>query len=130
MKQRFFLAAGMTRWIERADGAIRFQGKKGKGKISTEALALILAHSGASKFRQPHAASAEDGVCATALELILRSPKTSATMSTRIEFYTTARSCMRVKCRHQAAVENSSTAVQHLTKALSLSKRVEPPLGS
>ena len=69
MKQHFSPAAGITRWIERADSAIRFQGKKGKGKISTEAQALILAHPGASKFRQPHAASAEGGVCATALEL-------------------------------------------------------------
>lgn len=128
MKQQYSPAAGMTRRIECADSAARFQGKKAKGKIANEARALILAHPDASKFRQPHVASAEGGVCATALELILRSPKTSATMSTRIEFSTLAIGGMRVQRRHQTAVENSCTAVQHLTKALFLSKRVEPPL--
>jgi hypothetical protein len=36
--------------IERAAWLVRFQGKNGKGKISTEAIALILAHPGAPIF--------------------------------------------------------------------------------
>jgi hypothetical protein len=58
----------------------------------------------------------------------LRSAKTAYSKQTRIEFSTAARACVRVKRRTRAAVENSCTAVQHLTKALFLSKPVEPPL--
>ena len=49
-------------------------------------------------------------------------------MPPRVEFPTAARGCVRVKRRTRAAVENSCTAVQHLTKALFLSKPVEPLL--
>ena len=49
-------------------------------------------------------------------------------MPTRVEFHTAARSCVRMKRRTRATVDNSCTAVQHLTKALFLSKPVEPLL--
>ena len=49
-------------------------------------------------------------------------------MPTRVELRTAARDPVRVKrCTH-AAVNNSCTAVQHLTEALFLSKSVEPLL--
>jgi hypothetical protein len=43
MKHGFPIASCAVRWIEHA---ARFQGKTGKGEISTDALALILAHPG------------------------------------------------------------------------------------
>lgn len=46
----------------------------------------------------------------------------------RVEFPTPARDRIRVKQRTRAAVENSFTAVQHLTTATFLSKQPEPPL--
>jgi hypothetical protein len=49
-------------------------------------------------------------------------------MPTRVEFPTAARAGVRMKRRTRAAVENSCTAVQHLTTALFLSKPVEPLL--
>jgi hypothetical protein len=49
-------------------------------------------------------------------------------MPTRVELRTAARDPVRVKRRTHAAVDNSCTAVQHLTKALFLSKPVEPLL--
>jgi hypothetical protein len=49
-------------------------------------------------------------------------------MPTRVEFPTVAR--MRIKRRTRAAVENSRIAVQHLTKALFLSKPAEPLLNT
>ena len=47
-------------------------------------------------------------------------------MPTRVEFPTVA--CVRINRRTRAAVENSHIAVQHLTKALFLSKLAEPSL--
>ena len=46
MKHEFPTASCIARLIERAACAARFRGKTGKGKISTEALALILTHPG------------------------------------------------------------------------------------
>ena len=114
MKQRFFTAARMTCRTGLTACAARFQAKMGKGKTSTEASALILAHPGEPISRETEAAGIGDGVCMISPQLNLQSGKTSANMLIRVTFPTT--------------VENACTAVQHLTKSLFLSNRVEPPL--
>jgi hypothetical protein len=128
MRGAFGAAAQIARSIERAACAARFWGKTGKGKISPEALESILAHPGEPIFRETGAAGAWERISAISHRSDLRSAKTAYSMQTRIEFSTAARAYVRVKRRTRAAVENSCTAVQHLTKALFLSKPVEPPL--
>jgi len=54
--------------------------------------------------------------------------QTSQTCLISVAFPTPARACLHVKHRTRAVVENSFTAVQHLTKSFFLSKPVEPPL--
>ena len=128
MKHEFPTASCVARLIERAACAARFRGKTGKGKISTEALALILAHPGEAIFPETGVGGAGCRVSAISPEPDLRSPKTPGSMPPRVEFPTAARGCVRVKRRTRATVENSCPAVQHLTKALFLSKPVEPLL--
>ena len=128
MKHGFPTASCVARLIERAACAARFQGKTGKGKLSTETLALILAHPGEPIFPETGVAGASCPIFAISHQSDLRSTKTPCSMQTRVEFPTAARGCVRVKRRTRAAVENSCTAVQHLTKALFLSKLVEPLL--
>jgi hypothetical protein len=130
MRGAFGAAAQIARSIERAACAARFWGKTGKGKISAEALESILAHPGEPIFRETGAAGAWERISAISHRSDLRSAKTAYSMQTRIEFSTAARAYVRVKRRTRAAVENSCTAVQHLTKALFLSKPVEPPLSA
>ena len=55
MKHGFPTASRVAHLIERAAGAARFRGKTGKGKLSTEALALILAHPGELFLPMKHA---------------------------------------------------------------------------
>jgi hypothetical protein len=128
MKHRICTAAGVARWIERAAYLARFQGKMGKGKISTEAFALILLRPGEPIFPETALARAGGRICAISPQEDLCSPKTPESMPTRVEFPTAACGYVRVKRRPRAAVENSCIAIQHLTKALFLSKPVEPPL--
>ena len=128
MKHEFPTASCVARLIERAACAARFRGKTGKGKISTEALALILAHPGEPIFPETGVGGAGCRVSAISPQPDLRAPKTPGSMQTRVEFPTAARGCVPVKRRTYAAVENSCTAVQHLTKAIFLSKPMEPLL--
>ena len=125
MTYGFSTASRLARSIERA---ARCRDKMGKGEISTAALASILAHPGKPVF--PETGLADSGCLVSAIspQPDSPSPKTARSMPTQVEFSTTARGCMRVKRRTHTAVENSCTAVQHLTKALFLSKPVEPLL--
>ena len=107
MKYLFPSAVGVARWIERSVCAVRFHGKTGKGKTSTEAFASILAHPGEPILRNTGRAGARCRNCAISPQMNLHTLKNQESTSTRVE---------------------SSTAVQHLTKALFLSKPVEPPL--
>ena len=125
MKHGFPISSCAARLTERAACAARCRGKTGKGKISTEALASNLALPGEPISRETDVASIGGGVGAISPQLNLRAPPTSANMSTRVAFSTAARTCVRVKRPTRAAVENSCTAVQHLTKTLFLPKPVE-----
>ena len=107
MEHLFPSAVGVARWIERSARAARFRDKMGKGKTSTEAFALILAHPGEPILRNTSRAGARCRNCAISPQMNLCTLKNQESTSTRVE---------------------SSTAVQHLTKTLFLSKPVEPPL--
>ena len=128
MKYGFCTASCAARRIERAAGTARFHGKTGKGEISTAPSRAILAHPSKPISRE----TSVEGVGCTISTIMpqsdLRSPKTPNMIPTRVEFPTAARSRVRMKRRTRAAVENSCTAVHHLTKALFLSKPVEPLL--
>ena len=131
MKYGFGTASCAVRGIERAAGAARSQGTTGKGEISTAPSRAILAHPG--KPISP-ATSIEGVGCRISTimpESDLRSPKTPSMIPTRVESSTAALGCVRMRRRTRAAVGNSCNAVQHLTKALFLSKPAEPglPLG-
>ena len=128
MKHGFLAASCVARAIERAACAARFRGKTGKGEISTEASESIVAHPGEPIFTETRVAGAGRRIAAISHHSDLRSVKTPGSMQVRVEFPTAACDCVRVKRRTRAAVENSCTAVQHLTKALFLSKPVEPLL--
>ena len=128
MKYGFPTMTCTARRIERAAGVGRFRGKTDKGEISTAPSPAILAHPG--KPISPE--TSVDGVGCRISTIMpqpdLLSPKTSASVPTRVEFPTAARSRMPVRRRMRATVENSCTAVHHLTKALFLSKPAEPLL--
>ena len=128
MKHGFFAAACVVRAMVRDACAARFRAKTGKGEISTETVESILAHPGESIFRETGAARAGRRILAIAHHSDSRSTKNPCSIQTRVEFHTKARACVRVKRRTRVAAEHSCTAVQHLTKALFLSKPVEPPL--
>ena len=117
-------AAGMAHRIARA---ARGEGKTGEGEVSTEVIASILRLPGAPIFSEPGVGGGGTRISALSLQSDLHLLKTPD-MLIRAEFPTPARACMRVKRSTRAAVENSFTAVQHLTKPLFLSKPVEPPL--
>jgi hypothetical protein len=128
MKYGFPTMTCTARRIERTAGAGRFRGKTDKGEISTAPSHAILAHPG--KPISPET-SVEDVGCqifAIMPQSDLRSPKTPNMIPTRVEFLTAALGCVRMRRRTRATVENSCTAVQHLTKALFLSKPVRPLL--
>lgn len=125
MKHGFPIASRVARWIERA---VRFRGKTGKGEISTEALALILARPGKPIFPETGIQGVGCRISTITPESDLRSPKTPSMIPTRVEFPTAALGCVRMKRRARTTVENSYTAVQHLTKAFFLSKPAEPLL--
>ena len=129
MKHGGCAMACAVRSIERAARAARFRGKMGKGKISTEAFAPILGHPGAPIFRQTGGAGAGGRICAISHRCDRHSTTTPCSMPTEVEFPTVARAGIGVEHHTRTAVENSCTAVQHLTKALFLSKPTEPPLG-
>ena len=128
MKHRGCVAAWDMRSVARAACAARFRGKMGKGRISTEAFASLLANPGEPIF--PETAVAGAGCCISAIsrQPDLNPTSTPCSMQTEVEFPTAARACLRVKHRTRTAVESSCIAVQHLTKPLFLSKPVEPPL--
>ena len=129
MKYGFGTASCAVRGIERAAGAARSQGTTGKGEISTAPSRAILAHPGEPVSPETGDAGAAGPVSAISLQPDIRSPKTPSMISTRVEFPTAALGRVRVRRRTRAAVDNSCTAVHHLTKALFLSKPVEPLLG-
>ena len=128
MKHGGSATACVMRLTTRAACAARCRGKTGKVEISTEASESIVAHPGEPIFTETRVAGAGRRISAISHHSDLRSAKTPGSMQVRVEFPTAACDCVRVKRRTRAAVENSFTAVQHLTKALFLSKPVEPPL--
>ena len=107
MKHTLSSAVGVARLIERLACAVRFRNKKGEGKISTEAIASILAHPGEPIFSGTGSAGAQCWNFSFSPPLRLCPMMNHESMSNRFE---------------------SSTAVQHLTKALFLSKPARPPL--
>ena len=127
MRYGFSTASRIARSIERA---ARCRNKMGKGEISTTVLASILAHPGKPVFPETGVAGLGCLISAISPHPDSPSPKPARSLPTRVEFPTAARGRVRVKRRTRATVENSCTAVQHLTKALFLSKPVEPLLGS
>ena len=128
MKLSLFSTLNIARWIERAALAVRFQGKMGEGRTSPEAFASILAHPGESIFPNAAANGACDRNLAFSPEMNLHSLNNQKGMSIKVEFPTPARCRTQVNRRIHATVGNSCIAVQHLTKALFLSKPVRPPL--
>ncbi len=124
MKHRGSSAACIAHLIERA---ARCEGKTGEGKVSTEAIASILGPPGEPIFSETGVGGVGTRISAISLQSDLHLLKTPD-MFFRVEFPTPVRAYMRVTRRTRAAVENSFTAVQHLTKALFLSKPVEPLL--
>jgi len=127
MKHGGSAAACIARLIERA---ARGEGKPGEGKVSTEAIASILGLPGEPIFSETGVGGVGTRISAISLPSDLHLPKTPD-MLIRVEFPTPARAGgMHVKRRTRAAVDNSFTAVQHLTKPLFLSKPVEPPLSA
>ena len=107
MKHTFSPAVDVARLIERSACAVRFRGKMGEGKISTEAIAPILALSGEPIFRDTDFAGTQSWDSAISPPMNLHTQQNHKSIPTRVE---------------------SSTAVQHLTKALFLSKPARPPL--
>ena len=105
----------------------RGEGKMGEGEVSTKVIASILGLPGEPIFSETGVKGVGNGISAISLQSDLRLPKTTD-MLIRVEFPTPARACMRAKRSTRAAVANSFTAVQHLTKPLFLSKPAEPPL--
>ena len=109
MKHSFSPAVGVARLIKRSACAVRFRGKMGEGKISTEAIASILALSGEPIFRDTDFTGAQCQDSAIPPPTNLHTQQHYESISTSVE---------------------SSTAVQHLTKALFLSKPARPLLSS
>jgi hypothetical protein len=126
MKHGASSAACIAHLIERA---ARCRSKPGDGKVPTEAIASILGPPGEPIFSETGVGGVGTWISAISLQSDLHLLKTPD-MLIRVEFPTPARACMRVKRRTGAAVENSFTAVQHLTKPLFLSKPMEPLLSS
>ena len=116
MKQGGSSAAGTAHRIERA---ARCEGKTGEGKVSTEAIASILGLPGEPIFSEMGLGGPATRISAASLQSDLHLLNTPDRLI-RVEFPTPARACMRVKRRTRAAVENSFTAVQHLTKPSSV----------
>ena len=114
---------------QRIARAARGEGKTGEGKVSTEAIASILGLPGEPIFSETGVGGVGTRIPAISLHSDLHLRKTPD-MLIRVEFPTLARACERETRRAHDAVENSFTAVQHLTKPLFLSKPVEPPLTS
>lgn len=102
MKHGFLATSCVARAMVRDAGAARFQGKTGEGEISNAAVESILAHPGEPILRETAAAGAGRRILAISHHSDPRSMKNTCSMQT--------------------------TAVQHLTNALFLSKPVEPPL--
>jgi hypothetical protein len=123
MKHGGSSAACIAHLIERA---ARCEGKTGEGKVSTEAIASILGPPGEPIFSETGVGDVGTRISATSHQSDLHLLKTRTRLIS-VAFPTPARACMRVKHRTRAVVENSFTAVQHLTKPFSLSKPVEPP---
>ena len=126
MKHGVCTASCIARLIERAACAARCRGKMGNVKISTEAFASILTHPGEPISRETGVGGIASWISAFSHQSDSRSRKTPGSMQTRVEFPTVACDCVRVKRRTRAAVENSCTAVQHLTRTLFISKPAEP----
>ncbi len=127
MKYEFGTASRAARWIEHAAGATRFQDKTVEGEISTAPSRAILAHPGKSFSPETSVEGIERRISTIMPQSDLRSPKTPYMIPTQVEFATAARGCVR---RTHATLENSCTAVHHLTKAFFLSKPAEPLLTS
>ena len=130
MKYGFPTMTCTARRIERTAGVGRFRGKTDKGEISTAPSHAILAHPGKPISPETSVEGLGCRISTIMPQSDLRSPKTPSMIPTQVEFPTAALplGCVRVRRRTRAAVENSCTAVQHLTKTHFLSKRVEPPL--
>ena len=126
MKHGRSSAACIAHLIERA---ARREGKTGEGKVSTEAIVSILELPGEPIFSKTGVGRVGTRISAISLQSDLHLLKTPDRLI-KVEFPTPARARMRVKRRAHAAVENSLTAGQHLTKPLFLSKPAEPPLCS
>ena len=105
MKHTLSSTVGVARLIEPLACTVRFRGKMGEGRVSTEAIASILAHLGRPFFRDTGLEGARCRDSAISPLMNLYTQKNHESMSTRIE---------------------SSTAVQHLTKALFLSEPARP----
>ena len=106
MQNKLATAADATSVIKRA---VRFPGKTGKGKISANTIASILAHPGKLISRELHVADVGAAVGTILHHLNLRSVKTSANMSIRVAFSTTALACRRGKREHRSSPLNEGS---------------------
>jgi len=128
MKHGVCVAAWVERRVERAACATPFRGKMGKGRIPTEAFASLLANPGEPIFRQPGVAGAVGLISAISRRCDQYTSTSPCRMHMEVESPAARNARVSAKDRMRTGVGNSCTAVQHLTKALLLSKRAEPPL--
>lgn len=96
-----------VRIAPRIERAARCEGKTGEGKVSTEAIASILALPGEPIFSETGVGGVATPISANSLQSDLQS-WTIPDMSIRVEF-PTRRACIRLTRRTRAAVDRSST---------------------
>jgi hypothetical protein len=106
MKNGSATSANAPRVIERV---VRFPGKTGKGKISPNTFASILAHPGKPISRELDVATAGGRVCRIWHQLNLHSLKTSANMLPKVMFSTAAHANRRGKIEHRSSPLNEGT---------------------
>jgi hypothetical protein len=113
MKHSGSSAACIAHLIERA---ARCEGKTGEGKVSTEAIASILALPGEPTFSETGVGGVATRISAISLQSDLRLLKTPD-MLIRVAFPTPARACIRVKrrTRHRGKLFHRSSTLNEAT---------------
>jgi len=102
----------------------------GKGRIATEAFARLLANPGEPISAQTGVAGAAGLISAISRRCDRHTSTSPHCMHIEVEFPTARHVRVSAQDCTCTDVGNSCTAVQHLTKAVFLSKPAEPPLSS
>src|SRR5665213_1275868 len=123
MQHEDSFTASIAHLIERA---VRCERKTGEGKVPTQTIASILGLPDEPIFSETGVEGIATRISPNPLQSDWQLWKSQG-MSIRVEFPTPAHLHSLTR-RTRATVENSFTAVQHLTKPLFLSKPAEPPL--